>query len=111
MRNSEQTLWAARQLKRLRPDVRVVLGGPEITPDNAWVLQTPDYDFAVIGEGEQTFAELLRRLPGDEVPPRSIPGLYVPAASGPARYDPARRPAWRTPLSDLNVLGSPYLAG
>src|SRR6202011_497062 len=27
------------------------------------------------------------------------------------RYDPARRPAFRTPMSDLNALGSPYLAG
>src|SRR5262249_11110063 len=57
--NVERTLWVAREVKRLRPEVRVVLGGPEITPDNQWVLDTPDYDFAVIGEGEQTFAELL----------------------------------------------------
>src|SRR6516162_8859893 len=36
--NIERTLWIARELKRLRPRVRIVLGGPEITPDNAWVL-------------------------------------------------------------------------
>jgi hypothetical protein len=52
--NIERTLWIAAELKRLRPGVRIVLGGPEITPDNAWVLDTLDYDFAVIGEGEQT---------------------------------------------------------
>src|SRR5439155_13398947 len=57
--NIERTLWIARELKRLRPEVKIVLGGPEITADNAWVLQTDDYDFAVIGEGEQTFADLL----------------------------------------------------
>jgi hypothetical protein len=38
-----------------------------------------------------------------------IAGLYVPAASG-RRFDPARAPAFRTPLPDLNVLGSPYQA-
>ena len=43
--NIERTLWGARELKRRRPGVRIVLGGPEITADNAWVLQTPDYDF------------------------------------------------------------------
>src|SRR5438552_1866148 len=57
--NIERTLWVARELKRRRPDVRIALGGPEITPDNSWVLDSVDYDFAVIGEGEQTFAELL----------------------------------------------------
>src|SRR5262249_45122752 len=109
--NIERTLWIARELKRRRPDVRVVLGGPEITADNAWVLDTPDYDFAVIGEGEQTFAGLLLGLRGDDVPPVPVAGLDVPPAGGTARYAPARRPAFRQPLPDLNLLGSPYLAG
>jgi radical SAM superfamily enzyme YgiQ (UPF0313 family) len=108
--NIERTLWIARELKRCRPQVRIVLGGPEITPDNAWVLETADYDFAVIGEGEQTFAQLLLGLFGDDVPPGAIPGLYMPPAGG-TRYDPARRPEFRTPMPDLNQLGSPYLAG
>src|SRR5947209_9859494 len=89
--NIERTLWIAHELKRLRPDVHIVLGGPEITADNAWVLQTPDYDYAVIGEGEQTFAELLLALVADAVPSVPIPGLYVPPAQAVSRYDPARR--------------------
>src|ERR1019366_651911 len=103
--------WIARELKRLRPQVRIVLGGPEITADNAWVLDSPAYDFAVIGEGEQTFAQLLLGLSENEpAPPVPIAGLYVPPPSGP-RYDPARRPAFRTPMPDLNALGSPYRVG
>jgi radical SAM superfamily enzyme YgiQ (UPF0313 family) len=109
--NIERTLWVARELRRRLPGVRIVLGGPEITPDNAWVLDTPDYDFAVIGEGEQTFAGLLLALlEGEDVPAAPLAGLYVPPASGP-RYRPDRIPAFRTPLSDLGRLGSPYLAG
>ena len=108
--NIERTLWIARRLKRLRPGVRVVLGGPEITADNAWVLDTPDYDFAVVGEGEQTFANLLLALLGDETPPVPIAGLYVPAPAAP-RFRPDRAPAFRTPMPDLNRLRSPYLAG
>jgi radical SAM superfamily enzyme YgiQ (UPF0313 family) len=108
--NIERTLWIAAELKRRLPGVRIVLGGPEITPDNGWVLGTPDYDFAVIGEGEQTFAQLLLGLLGDEIPPVPIPGLYVPPRSGP-RFDPTRAPAFRTPMPDINVLGSPYVAG
>src|SRR6266436_1177157 len=85
--NIERTLWIARELKQRQPQVRIVLGGPEITADNAWVLETPDYDFAAIGEGEQTFAQLLLGLLGDDVPPVPIPGLYVPAAGTASRYD------------------------
>jgi len=109
--NIERTLWIARELKRRLPDLRIVLGGPEITPDNAWVLETADYDFAVIGEGEQTFSQLLLGLLDDEVPPVAIAGLYVPPSGKVSRYDAARRPAFRMPLPDLNQLGSPYLAG
>jgi radical SAM superfamily enzyme YgiQ (UPF0313 family) len=101
--NIERTLWVARELKRLRPETRIVLGGPEITADNAWVLDTADYDFAVIGEGEQTFAQLLLALLGDDLPPLPVAGLHVRGMAG--------VPAFRTPMPDINCLGSPYLAG
>jgi radical SAM superfamily enzyme YgiQ (UPF0313 family) len=109
--NIERTLWVVGELKRRRPGVRVVLGGPEVTADNAWVLDTPDYDFAVIGEGEQTFAQLLSGLLGADVPPSPVPGLYIPPAGAPSRYHPSRSPAPRSPIPDLNLIGSPYLAG
>jgi radical SAM superfamily enzyme YgiQ (UPF0313 family) len=109
--NIERTLWVVRELKRRRPGVRVVLGGPEVTADNAWVLDTPDYDFAVIGEGEQTFAQLLHDLAdGDDLAP-GAPGLFIPNPGAGPRYHPSRQPPFRSPLPDLNQLGSPYLAG
>jgi radical SAM superfamily enzyme YgiQ (UPF0313 family) len=101
--NIERTLWIARELKRLLPGVKIVLGGPEITADNAWVLGTNDYDFVAIGEGEQTFAQLLLGILDEDIPPVSIAGLHVRGAPD--------LPAFRTPLPDLNTLGSPYLAG
>jgi hypothetical protein len=98
-------------LKRLWPEVRIVLGGPEITADNSWVLATDAFDYAVIGEGEQTFTQLLLGLfEGEAAPAIPIPGLYVPPTTGP-RFDPTRSPAFRTPMPDLNALGSPYRAG
>jgi radical SAM superfamily enzyme YgiQ (UPF0313 family) len=108
--NIERTLWIARELKRLRPGVRIVLGGPEVTPDNRWLLETGDYDFAVIGEGEQTFVSLLLGLLGDDFPPVPVAGLYVPPTTG-SRFQPQLLPAFRTPLPDLDRLGSPYVAG
>src|SRR5262249_4925222 len=101
--NIERTLWVARELKRLSPATRIVVGGPEITSDNAWVLDEPAIDFAVVGEGEQTFAALLLGLLGDDTPPVAIPGLYVAGTR--------EAPTFRTPMPDLNALGSPYLAG
>jgi radical SAM superfamily enzyme YgiQ (UPF0313 family) len=109
--NIERTLWVVRELKRRRPEIRIVLGGPEITNDNAWVLDTADYDFAIIGEGEQTFAQLLLGLLGHDTSPMAIPGLFVPTDGPGPRFHPSRQPALRSPLPDLNLLGSPYLAG
>ena len=60
--NIERTLWIAERIKQLRPEVRILIGGPEVTLDNAWVLAHPAVDYAAIGEGEQTFAELLAAL-------------------------------------------------
>ncbi len=60
--------------------MRVIVGGPEITADNAWVLERPEIDFAAIGEGEQTFVELLAELQHDDVPRTPIAGLYVSPA-------------------------------
>jgi hypothetical protein len=101
--NIERTLWVADEVRRLCPGVRIVLGGPEITADNAWVLESGICDYAAIGEGEQTFANLLLALLNDESPPCPIAGLYVAKEK--------RLPAFRTPMPDLNRLGSPYLAG
>jgi len=49
--NIERTLWIVRELKRRRPDIRIVLGGPEITADNAWVLDKTDY--LVLGDAAE----------------------------------------------------------
>ncbi len=56
--NIQRTLWIAREVKRRAPHLKIILGGREITLDNAWVLTDPAVDYAAIGEGEQTFAEL-----------------------------------------------------
>ena len=80
--NIERTLWIAARLKHRRPDLKIVLGGPEITADNAWVLQSRAIDYAAIGEGEQTFSELLGVLREHRLPPNPIAGLYVSPYAG-----------------------------
>lgn len=105
--NIDRTLWLAARLKERRPDLLVVIGGPEVTADNAWVLQAPAVDFAVIGEGEQTFADLLLALIYHELPPVPVDGLYVRRQQG----DALGTIRFRKPLPDLDSISSPYLAG
>ncbi len=101
--NIDRTLWIAEQLKRLNPELIVVLGGPEITVDNTWVLESEVIDFAAIGEGEQTFSELLEAMLVGEANSRLIPGLW--------RAADRRIPLFRKPLANLDAVSSPYLTG
>lgn len=53
----------AEQLKKKRPDIFVLVGGPHITALPEETLKCyPDFDFAVVGEGEETLCELLKTL-------------------------------------------------
>lgn len=105
--NVERTLWIARRTKERRPGMRVMVGGPEITTDNEWVLADDVVDFAVFGEGEQTFVEWLAWLrdgePRDDL--RRIAGLGFRDGGSFVRNAP------RTPMSDLAEISSPYSQG
>jgi len=110
--NIDRTLWIAERIKQARPEVQIVLGGPEISADNAWVLDHPAVDFAAIGEGEQTFAALLAGLLEADQPKALIPGLHIrPAMRPDGTLAPREAPLFRKPLADLNEISSPYLAG
>ena len=66
-----------------RPDIRILLGGPEITGDNRWVLEQAAIDLAVIGEGEQTFFDLLSALDAGRST-EGIAGLWNRGGRSPA---------------------------
>ena len=127
--NIDRTLWIASRLKERRPDLRIVVGGPEITADNAWVLQHPAIDFAAIGEGEQTFSELLTALRFHNLPREPIAGLFVSPNVARSRRERSTSdlpvleshsalgeselllPTFRQPLASLDEISSPYLEG
>jgi len=119
--NSERSLDIIRRVKERLPQLRVVVGGPEVQKDNVWVLEHPAVDVAVIGEGEQTFAELLRLWSrdrrGDDM---RLPLVSVRNAESPLDHIPGiayhhegaiHFTADRVPLNDLSIIPSPYLAG
>ena len=97
--NIERTLWIAHRLKQSEPGLRVLLGGPEITPDNPWVLESAAVDYVAMGEGEQTFADLLAALLQAPIPSQPIAGLATAGGSTPRR---------RIPMAGLDAIVSPY---
>ena len=58
--NIEETIKVIRMLKKVKPDVKIIAGGPEVTYDyDYWLERVPEIDIIVIGEGERTFKQLL----------------------------------------------------
>lgn len=64
--NIEETIVVVSMLKKIMPEVAIVLGGPEVSYDTEyWMKRVPEVDFIVVGEGEETFHHLLTELHGD----------------------------------------------
>ena len=58
--NIEETIKVIRMLKKVKPDVKIIAGGPEVTYDyDYWLERVPEIDVIAIGEGERTFKHLL----------------------------------------------------
>src|SRR5262249_12940148 len=60
--NVERSLHLAREVKRRSPRTTILVGGPEVSPDNPFALGQGGFDVAVTGEAEQLFGPLMRRL-------------------------------------------------
>lgn len=102
--NAERSLFLAGRLKNLNPAVRVVIGGPEVTPDNEWVLRHPAVDAAVFGEGESRIAAVVRAILDDKTP-SNIPGIAI-RCEGSLKLNTDSSPTW-----DLAACPYPYLDG
>jgi radical SAM superfamily enzyme YgiQ (UPF0313 family) len=90
-------------VSRLRPQIpnaRFIAGGPCLTIEPERMMLEGGFDFGVIGEGEETLAELLTALPAQQ-PLAAIPGLAW-RQGGLATVNPLR-----VPIPDLDRL--PYL--
>jgi anaerobic magnesium-protoporphyrin IX monomethyl ester cyclase len=61
--NITQTLDAARRIKQLRPDVKILLGGPEVSYDWQDVIEKEEVDYIITGEGEIPFKMFLDQYP------------------------------------------------
>ncbi|MCX5786865.1 MAG: radical SAM protein [Elusimicrobia bacterium] len=85
--NARECGMLAAELKRLRPEVIVILGGPEVSYETSEQRICSDADFVITGEGELAFARLARQLLSGNAPAEKI--IAAPAP-------------------DLNLLELPY---
>lgn len=61
--NIEETIKVIKMLKKIKPELIIILGGPEVTYDTKeWMEKVSEVDFIVIGEGEGTFKSLLEEI-------------------------------------------------
>ncbi|MEW6745246.1 MAG: radical SAM protein [Planctomycetota bacterium] len=103
--NTKEILRIALRLRELLPHVKIVLGGPEVSYHYVRILErNPQIDVIVVGEGEQTFRELLLAFLAEK-PLGAVRGLAYGHGPG-LKVTPPREY-----LKELDIIPSPYLAG
>jgi hypothetical protein len=92
----------ATELRRVRPDIRLLCGGPEVTADPESIAASGCFDYIIVGEGEVPFSTLCQALASGETHPL-IPGVLLPGSSV--------LPPPPSPITDLDTIPSPFLTG
>lgn len=65
--NIEETIKVVKMIKKIDPAIQIIVGGPEVTYDVMdWMASVNEFDYIVIGEGEETFKQLLIELSGNQ---------------------------------------------
>jgi radical SAM superfamily enzyme YgiQ (UPF0313 family) len=99
--NTERSLFLGRRLKETLPGCLIVVGGPEVTPENDFLLRQGGFDVGVVGEGEKAWESILQAFPGQS----EGPGLLLPGGRGRYRFTGV------APLSPAEPGPSPHLSG
>ena len=99
--NIEETIKVIQMLKKVLPETKIVLGGPEVSYDsNHWLRKVPEIDYIIMGEGEVSFKELLHYFNGD-IPLNEVRGICY-LQDGKFKVHP------QPPKIDLRELPSPF---
>jgi len=64
--NIAQTLEVIKKIKVLNPQIKILLGGPEVSYDFGDVIALPEVDYIITGEGEIPFREFIESFPNIE---------------------------------------------
>lgn len=65
--NIEETIKVIEIVKKVMPEVTIVLGGPEVSYDTyEWMQRIQGVDFIVMGDGEETLHHLMQVMNGEQ---------------------------------------------
>lgn len=85
----------SREYKKLRPDSILIAGGPEVSYETErFLMENPQFDAVILGEGEKTFEELCACYVNQSDFTNSLPGIKGIAyeQNGQVIYTPCREP-------------------
>lgn len=100
--NIEETIRIVRMLKKIDPNLFIVLGGPEVSYDvPVWLDRLPEVNAIALGEGEETFKQLLTALTNN-LPLSTVSGIAYRDEEGNLKVNP------QTNKLDLRELPSPF---
>jgi len=105
--NIKKTLNICRRLKRINPNLKIILGGPEVSPRAEEILTyEKSVDVVVRGEGEESFVQLISRMSCfGAVDLSGIKGVSF------RRSKEIISNPDRPPLNNIGDIPSPYLSG
>src|SRR5690606_12342348 len=101
--NREEILRVSEILKTVNPDMKIILGGPEVSFDSEDILKENWFiDFVVSGEGEIPFRELLLTILQGDKNFSAVNGLTYRDGERIIKNPPAKL------IQDLDLIPSPY---
>ena len=103
--NIGYVLDISKDIKKILPNVKLVLGGPEVTPRAKEVIfENPSIDIIVRGEGEETFKDIISHYLTNSPALKDILGITY--GDNGAVISNKKRPQ----IGDINKIPSPYLS-
>lgn len=101
--NIDSILQISEVLKMIKPNVKIILGGPEVSYDGEEMIKKNSFiDYIIYGEGEETFRELLLSLKNSSSV-ENIKGLIFKDEEKVYVSEP------RLLIQDLDIIPSPFL--
>jgi anaerobic magnesium-protoporphyrin IX monomethyl ester cyclase len=70
--NITQTLEVAQKIKVLQPQIKILLGGAEVSYEYENIIALAEVDYIIVGEGEAPFTEFLQAFPHVEKVPNLV---------------------------------------
>jgi hypothetical protein len=104
--NIDIVIDLAKIIKRVQPELQIVVGGPETSFQASEILIAyPEIDIVVRGEGEATFCELVEIITDGKMNIKDLLGVTYRHGNKVVSNED------RPPITDLDTIPSPFLDG